>query len=112
MYYECSHASRKIFFDFGGAPCHARAARMASTNACAFAVITAQSRLAIASLETSDDPAPTQAAPALIHSPAFLASTPPVGERRSCGSGASRSRKYPGPSAVEGKTLTISAPAV
>src|SRR5436309_4088237 len=89
-----------------------RAARTASTKALAFAVIADQSFLAIASLVTSDDPVPTHTAPALIHSPAFFISTPPVGDSFNCGSGASRSRIYEGPSAVDGKTFTISAPAV
>ena len=55
--------------------------------------------------------AQTKTAPALIQSPAFLMSTPPVGVRRSCGKGARISLKYCGPRAVEGKTFTTSAPA-
>src|SRR5881409_227756 len=85
---------------------------MASTNALALAVFDAQSLFAMASLLTSADPAPRNTAPALIHSPAFFKSTPPVGVSLSCGRGASRSLKYVGPSAVDGNTFTTSAPAV
>src|SRR5437667_10958570 len=88
-----------------------RADLTASTNARAFAVIVVQSFFAIASLLTRADPAPRNTAPALIHSPAFFKSSPPVGVSLSCGRGASRSLKYVGPSAVDGKTLTTSAPA-
>src|SRR4051812_46088342 len=85
---------------------------MVSTKALALVSIDFQSPLASASLVTSDEPAPTNTAPALIHSPAFFRSTPPVGVSLSCGRGARMSLKYPGPSAVDGKTFTTSAPAV
>src|SRR5213593_2857772 len=88
-----------------------RAARIASTNALALAVIVAQSLLAIASLFTRAAPIPRQAAPALIHSGTLLRSTPPVGTNLNCGSGARISRKYPGPNWVDGNTFTRSPPA-
>src|SRR5258706_16417559 len=80
-------------------------------KAFAAAVIAGQSDFARASLETRAEPTPMQTAPALIHSPAFSRATPPVGVSFRCGRGARRSLKYCGPSAVEGNTLTISAPA-
>ena len=46
-----------------------------------------------------------------IQSPALSRVTPPVGMSRTCGSGARMSLKNPGPSAVAGNTLTMSAPA-
>src|SRR5262249_43785380 len=72
---------------------YARAAGIAWTNALELAVMVAQSFFATASLDTSDVPTPTNKAPALIHSGAFLRSTPPVGVKRSLGRGASRSLK-------------------
>src|SRR5439155_22912585 len=74
-----------------------RADLTASTNARALLCTVAQSFLCIASLLTSAEPAPRKTAPALIHSPAFLISTPPVGVSLSCGRGARMSLKYPGP---------------
>src|SRR4029079_16368307 len=59
--------------------CFTRADFTASTNALALLEMAPQSLLAIASLETSADPAPTKTAPARIQSGVVLMSTPPVG---------------------------------
>ena len=56
-------------------------------------------------------PTPTATAPAVIHSPALVSETPPVGISLICGSGARTSLKNCGPSAVAGNTLMTSAPA-
>ena len=66
---------------------------------------------AIALASTSAVPTPIATAPALIHSPALASVTPPVGISFTCGSGPRTSLKNAGPSAVAGKTLTMSAPA-
>src|SRR5689334_12614247 len=85
---------------------------MASTNALALLEIDAQSFFASASFVTRADPTPTTAAPALIHSPQFFRSTPPVGVSFNWGRGARMSLKNCGPRAVLGKTLITSPPRV
>ena len=55
-------------------------------------------------------PTPTATAPARIQSPALSSVTPPVGISFTWGSGPRTSVKNDGPSAVAGKTFTMSAP--
>src|SRR6185503_19518176 len=89
---------------------HPRAAATLATTWRAFAVIWSQAPASTARGSTSAEPTPTAAAPARIQSPAFVSVTPPVGISFTCGSGPRTSLMNPGPSAVAGNSLTMSAP--